>query len=129
MNRTRVMVYGSLKEGEINNDALTRHNGKLLGPVGITGPYRMYNWSWFPAVSTDPTWDQRTIHGEVWEIDEDGLAVLDIIEGHPHFFKREKVDTPYKRAWIYMMNPEYVDERKPVNESGVWLGEESYANV
>jgi gamma-glutamylcyclotransferase (GGCT)/AIG2-like uncharacterized protein YtfP len=43
------------------------------------------------------------IVGEVYEVDEDTLDALDALEGHPDWYCREKVETPWKKAWVYLM--------------------------
>jgi gamma-glutamylcyclotransferase (GGCT)/AIG2-like uncharacterized protein YtfP len=46
------------------------------------------------------------IQGELWEVDENTLNRLDMLEGHPNWYKREFVDVSVNRfkysAWMYI---------------------------
>ncbi len=105
-NRIRVFVYGTLKEGHGNHEYLLAGNPevKKLGRCYISGDYRMYSNGAFPMVTrgSDPA---RVTHivGEVYEVGEDTLDALDALEGHPDWYCREKVETPWKKAWVYLM--------------------------
>lgn len=115
----RVFVYGTLKMGHGNNCALGL--GKFLGRCYIEGEYRMLDLSWFPGVVRDSSRAATCrVWGEVYLVDEDTLDTLDCIEGHPHFYKREKVETPWKNAWCYFLPEEYLTEGHLTVTSGMW---------
>jgi gamma-glutamylcyclotransferase (GGCT)/AIG2-like uncharacterized protein YtfP len=105
-NRTRVFVYGTLKEGFGNYEYYLAGNPgvKKLGRCYIRGDYRMYTNGAFPMVveGSDPSGDLPIV-GEVFEIDENTLHSLDALEGHPDWYCRQKVETPWKKAWVYIM--------------------------
>jgi gamma-glutamylcyclotransferase (GGCT)/AIG2-like uncharacterized protein YtfP len=42
-------------------------------------------------VRTAPSYRNRRVHGEIWAISDNTLALLDQLEGHPHAYKREEV--------------------------------------
>lgn len=116
----RVMVYGSLKQGQTNCPALA--NAKFLGRCYIEGRYRMLSLGWFPAIvahNRDELAAAR-MYGEVYLVDEDTLYTLDCIEGHPSFYERRKVDTPFKKAWCYFLPAAELDREHEVVESGMW---------
>ena len=105
-DRIRVMVYGSLKQGFGNHDWFLAGNAevKFLGRCYTLGDYDMYDNGAFPIVTHGP--DERRqvpIVGEVYEIDPNTLDALDCLEGHPDWYHRVKVDTPWKKAWMYVM--------------------------
>jgi gamma-glutamylcyclotransferase (GGCT)/AIG2-like uncharacterized protein YtfP len=104
-NRIRVFVYGTLKEGHGNHDFYLAGNPAVekLGRCYITGNYRMYSNGAFPMVTCGSRNEPAHIVGEVYEVDEDTLDSLDALEGHPDWYCREKVETPFKKAWVYMM--------------------------
>ena len=104
-NRTRVFVYGTLKAGHGNHDYYLSGEGvKFLGRCYIRGDYAMYTNGAFPMVTKgDNLQADFPIVGEVFEIDEPTLHALDGLEGHPEWYCREKVETPWKKAWIYVM--------------------------
>lgn len=105
-NATRVFVYGTLKAGHGNHDYYLSGNdgASYLGRCYITGDYRMYTNGAFPMVvkGTDTDADLPIV-GEVYSVDEETLHALDALEGHPDWYCREKVNTPWKKAWIYVM--------------------------
>ena len=100
----RVFVYGTLKAGHPNHGPMEKQ--KFLGRALLRGKYRFVNCGWYPAVVKDPSGEERDIGGEVYEIEGDILNTLDMIEGHPHYYCREKVLTPYGKAWVYMLPAE-----------------------
>lgn len=63
------------------------------------------------------------IHGEVYEVDEETLWDLDALEGHPFWYRREKVpvvleDGREVEAWIYF----YPRPEGKLNPTGVFRG-------
>lgn len=109
----RVFVYGTLKEGRPNNDAL--RGADLLGRHILRGKYRMVNLGYYPGMvflpSTEP---DNQILGEVYRVSRDTLQVLDYIEGHPNYYARHKVTTPWKGAWCYFLPMAYKDKAEAV---------------
>lgn len=104
-NSTRVFVYGTLKAGHGNHEFYLSNDGvEYLGRCYIVGDYRMYTNGAFPMVVKGSSADaHRRIVGEVYSVDEDTLHGLDLLEGHPEWYRREKVETPFKKAWVYIM--------------------------
>ena len=99
----RVFVYGSLKNGHSNHGLL--HGKRMVCRDSVEGPFTMYSLGYFPGV-VDNGEDAplRTIYGEVYEVDDAGLASLDLLEGHPTFYMREKVTTNNGlRVWMYFL--------------------------
>jgi gamma-glutamylaminecyclotransferase len=130
----RVFVYGTLKEGYGNHRALA--GSKALGRAVIAGKYSLVDMGWYPGVldhSADSAFPERRIGGEVYEIDDDTLNTLDMIEGHPSFYCREKVRTPYGKAWAYLLPPRGREHHNKVettfwrqtDEEAAWLSADS----
>ena len=67
--------------------------------------YFLYHLGAFPAVTKG---GKDRIAGEVWEVDDAGLQELDWREGHPQFYKREKVSTTTGTAWMYFLTPDQI---------------------
>ena len=112
----RVFVYGSLKQGQVNNRVLA--DAELLGRCYLEGKYTMVDLGWYPAVI--PGGDtERRIFGEVYRISEDHLDALDMIEGHPTYYERHKINTPWKNAWCYFLPDDYLSAGSEI-ESGMW---------
>jgi gamma-glutamylcyclotransferase (GGCT)/AIG2-like uncharacterized protein YtfP len=109
----KVFVYGTLKKGYHNNHLLNGHEPKQAKAPGIN----LYKGPGFPFAKRGT----GTAIGEVYEIDEQTLKMLDRLEGHPAFYKREKTKVicggQYDEAWIYL----YPDANKyPKIEGGEW---------
>lgn len=129
----RVLVYGTLKHGHANHGLLEEAGAVFIGYDSVTGPYNMWDLGNIPAVMDSATGNRR-IRGELWALDPEGLAALDMLEGHPHLYQRRKMwtDIHTQRAWVYMLNAtnflhEQVTETKAclwrasAEESKFWL--------
>lgn len=103
----RVVVYGTLKADQPNEIVMQEAKGQFMGFDSITGPFRMVDLGGIPAVIDAPD-ETNTIFGQLYSVDGEGLATLDMLEGHPNFYCREKMwtDKMEKRAWIYLMKNE-----------------------
>lgn len=109
--KLRVFVYGTLKNGRTNHGAVS--GSKPLGRATIKGSFRFVSLGWFPGIVENEQCLEREIGGEVYEIDHDTLATLDMIEGHPSFYERRKVYTSLGcKAWCYFLPGDYVDRPK-----------------
>ncbi len=76
--KTRVFVYGTLKTGLGNHGWLRGH--AFLGRAVTEPLYRMFDLGGYPGmVAVDE--GGLPIEGEVWEVDERGLRLLDKLEG------------------------------------------------
>jgi gamma-glutamylaminecyclotransferase len=120
--KPRVFVYGTLKQGEANHRLITNGNGRFLGPATVVGNYAMRDLGWYPGVVRLGAGHSGTIHGEVYEVDNELLATLDILEGHPTYYQRSKVSTSheeYGNVWIYTLPEGYMRSGEPVH-SGNW---------
>ena len=72
-----IFVYGTLKRGGTLHHAM---RGQHFVADAHTAPaYRLYNLGWYPGLVESAT-DGRAIRGEVWEVDANGLVLLDEIE-------------------------------------------------
>lgn len=101
----KVFVYGTLKKGHGNHRLLRQ--SRYLGRCYVEGKWGMVNLGAFPAVVEAET--PTKIFGEVYLIDTKTLMSLDILEGYPTFYTRTKVDTPWKKAWMYHLNTQHRD--------------------
>jgi gamma-glutamylcyclotransferase (GGCT)/AIG2-like uncharacterized protein YtfP len=114
----RVFVYGTLKAGRYNHDLL--RDAELLGTHVLRGPIAMVDLAHYPCVVQSPEQLPETgaVLGEVYRIDEDTLAGLDLLEGHPSYFRRVQVETPWKKAWMYTLPASYLEHG--VMPQGIW---------
>jgi gamma-glutamylcyclotransferase (GGCT)/AIG2-like uncharacterized protein YtfP len=110
MRNIKVFVYGTLKRGHSNHRLLSRGNAEFLGRAYVEGGWRMLDLGAFPGVVRDGNQKDGRVFGEVFSCDIETLATLDLLEGHPSFYERQKVATPYGKAWMYYLNPKNTRE-------------------
>ncbi len=115
-NSTRVFVYGTLKKGHGNHGAL--EGAEFLGRCYLEGEYTLLDLGWYPGLVASGAEASR-VYGEVYRVDEPTLHTLDLIEGHPSFYERVKVKTPWKNTWVYLLPEDYIDNNDVV-ENGCW---------
>lgn len=98
-DRRYIFVYGTLKTGQIRNFVLD--NQRFVKKVKTRPLYGLYSNGDFPCLVDDG----KSIEGELWEVDENCLAKLDQIEGHPVLFKRGQIhladDNFYTEAYFW----------------------------
>jgi gamma-glutamylcyclotransferase (GGCT)/AIG2-like uncharacterized protein YtfP len=113
-----IFVYGTLKSDQWNNDYLegadfiTKHN--LMG-------YKLFT-NGIPFMVKTAIPDDR-VAGEIWEVNEDTLEMLDRLEGHPNWYTREPVtayDTTVVESYVYYG---YISPRleECAKENGVYV--------
>lgn len=118
----RVVVYGTLKTGRGNNRHFMK-SATLVGPVHLLGDYCMRDLTGFPAVHRCASLEEATpVKGELWEVTRAEMLELDRLEGHPDFYTRVVVDTPYGPSWMYIiLQPsDYVVRGDNRVASGLW---------
>ncbi len=113
-----VAVYGTLLEGERNahwgNGALSRRKASVRGVLYDTG----YS---FPALVPEDT--AGLVEAEVLEVDAKGLAKMDVLEGYPRLYRRDRVTATFEdggeaEVWVYVMNK--LPEHATVIANGSW---------
>jgi len=124
MKRTKVFVYGSLMRGLSNNGCLS--DARYLKAARTAYGFALHSLGAFPAAVRRE--GAGRVEGELYEVDEQTLARLDRLEGHPTF---------YRRQWIRLHDGEaaqayLVDDdsrasgqvaRSPLVPSGNWRDE------
>jgi gamma-glutamylaminecyclotransferase len=104
-----IFVYGTLKRGFGNNTLLAR--AKLLAPATTVQKFKMYSYGGFPAVFESNEDCTAHVAGEIYEVsDENTMANLDGLEGHPDWYRRTPVvveddDGNYCEAEMYVAQP------------------------
>lgn len=119
----RVLVYGTLKAGHANHTLLEQADAVFIGYDSITGPYQLFDLGAIPGVRDTDDGDEHTIRGELWAINPEGLASLDLLEGHPHLYQRRKLvsDVNDRRCWMYfLMADNFMHENAEPARYGLW---------
>lgn len=103
----KLFVYGSLKAGNYNHKYLERSN--FLGEYYIDKGYGLFK-NGLPYLIEHK--DGPGCYGELYEVDNFTLSDIDILEGHPNWYKRIlttvfNVETKQpEKAYVYIYQGE-----------------------
>ena len=106
-----LFVYGTLLNGQRNNGRL--EGGSFIGGGVTVKRYRMTAGTYRDTFYSVPyvNSQKRTHHvkGELYIVDDHLLRWVDRFEGHPRFYRRERIevrsdDGRIVKAWIYFNN-------------------------
>lgn len=112
-----VAVYGTLRRfGKLHGNL----DGYPMVESGVQNiPFTMVDCGWYPALI--PSEENNDIYLEMYEVDDAGLGLLDMVEGCPHLYTRESVELFGKPCFVY----QYADLERakdyPVITSGNFL--------
>ncbi|MEN8251541.1 MAG: gamma-glutamylcyclotransferase family protein [Bacteroidota bacterium] len=101
-----VFTYGTLKKGFDNHQYL--QDSDFIGSGRTKEKYALYDRGIPFVIRNNPI---SYIYGEVYSVNDDVLAILDQLEGHPDWYYREVVeivlngDNNSVNAWLYF-NPD-----------------------
>lgn len=84
--KTKIFVYGTLKKGFSNNYLLIGQ--KLIGNFVTEKKYRLVSLGSFPGLIDG----DKSIKGEVYEVSDECLSNLDILECVPKLYYRAFLD-------------------------------------
>jgi gamma-glutamylcyclotransferase (GGCT)/AIG2-like uncharacterized protein YtfP len=93
----QVFVYGTLKQNFRNHYWMIKASGKFIDKTICKG-FACINTPCFPYAIKK---EDAQIIGELYEVPQEKLRVLDQLEGYPDFYIRTIIDTPLGEAWIY----------------------------
>jgi gamma-glutamylaminecyclotransferase len=118
--RTLVFVYGTLLVGQPNHRYLK--GAQLLREARTLPQFLLYDLGPFPGLVRG---GEYAIVGEVHQVDEPTLAMLDRLEGHPRFYRRTSIVlADGTQVETYLLTPEQVAGR-PIIASGSWRARHS----
>ena len=94
-----VFVYGTLRKGQGNNSLLS--NSKFIDEV-VTEENLSLFVSGLPYMIKRE--GGRGVIGELYAVNEETLSALDRLEGHPTFYKRERIKLRdgVDEVWAYI---------------------------
>lgn len=116
MSTHLVFVYGSLKTGFHNHRLLIDHGAAPLGVATTDERYLLLRGMAFPFLINPDHLSKRharralgtllgNVSGELYRVDDDCLARLDLLESHPRFYRREVIGVnDGVKAWAYFLN-------------------------
>jgi gamma-glutamylcyclotransferase (GGCT)/AIG2-like uncharacterized protein YtfP len=115
VERHLVFVYGTLKRGHGNHHWLAE--AVFLGTTTLRGAV-LHDLGPFPMAIEG----EGTVWGEVYGVDEPGLARLDRLEGCPRLYRRcRRVLADGRKAWVYLGSWRQV-RNVPRVADGCWQG-------
>jgi len=87
----RLFVYGTLRQGGVNHRLI--FGSPHLGPATTAEPYVMVTQKSrsYPYIFKHPDLYAASVKGEMYEINEETLRRLDILEGHPDHYRRQEI--------------------------------------
>ncbi|KAK7013342.1 hypothetical protein SK128_018400 [Halocaridina rubra] len=114
MPKNLVFVYGTLKRNEPNHNWLTKEeNGqaKFIGIANMQEKYPLVIASRYniPYTLAAPGKGEN-IEGEIYDVDDQMLASLDILEDHPKYYERKVRKALLQETgeevecWIYLLH-------------------------
>ena len=97
-----VFVYGTLKQGCRNHHWM--RDTPCLGAARTVGCYALYLAQRIPFLFKGEA--RYPVQGELYRVDADQLAHLDVLERHPEWYTREQIavyapDGSQVQAWAY----------------------------
>ena len=112
----RLFVYGTLREGQMRSSVLSR--SKYLGQIKTKPQYTMISLVAFPGLIDN---GETAVVGDLYEVDKMTLTHTDMIEGHPNFYVRSKVELEDGTIAHAYFLPEDEYGMRPMIKSGDWL--------
>jgi gamma-glutamylaminecyclotransferase len=107
-----LFTYGSLQKGQSNHRILENMATKFVAFDSIQADLVPTGYP-FPAIKRG----SGLVTGEVYSVDDDGLAVLDRFEGDPHFYQRRTTTTNDNRQVNVYFGTGVIDSRpEPLSE-------------
>jgi gamma-glutamylaminecyclotransferase len=112
---TKIFTYGTLLSGEPNHRVL--RGSHCLGPALTPPRFTLVDLGAFPGMLAQGA---HAVEGELYDVDDDVLAALDRLEGHPSFYTRASIVLAgWRRAETYFF-PAARAAGRPVIDSGSW---------
>lgn len=115
-----VLVYGTLKEGHYNHYLLESANAKLVQKNVRLDNYEMRSFGSFPCIRSKK--DSFFI-GDVYEIDESGIKILDSLE-IPYGYVREivsvEINKEKKKCYVYSILDKKIFNALSIVKTGIW---------
>lgn len=118
MDTALLIVYGSLMTGLHNHKLLEVDGVTKISDISLKSNFKMVSLGSYPALIDSK--NKNPINGELYEIPVSLIPALDRLEGHPNFYKREKIETKHGEAYIYILKDMYYATSARVVKNGDW---------
>ncbi len=122
--KIKIFSYGTLMSSCSRNFIMKQLKGKKLLDTEIEG-FRLYANYDHPTIRKEKGY---SVKGELWEFGLSGdeiLRSLDLIEGYPDYYGREKITVGNECTWVYIMTDMAFEQQLRAKdivpiESGDW---------
>ncbi len=84
----KFFTYGTFRQRECRHDILQKFKPEFLKTTTTAPEYKLFNLGSFPGMIEN---GDKEVIGELYNISEGALSTLDMIEGHPAFFRRKEI--------------------------------------
>ena len=102
----KVFVYGTLMSGDYNHSVISAGNCKLLREAVTKREFTLYDLGGFPGMVKG---GNNSIVGELYEVCSATLRRMDILEGHPQFYRRNIIELQCgEKVQTYILDKGYI---------------------
>ena len=113
----KVFVYGTLMHGDYNHSLIREGNCKFIREAVTKRGFTLYDLGGFPGMIKG---GNSEVVGEVYEVCSTTVNRMDILEGHPQFYRRSIIELQSgEQVQTYILDDSYV-RGCPVIKSGSW---------
>lgn len=118
----KVFVYGTLMKSHYNHYYMKREGVKFLGK-GRAGGFALYDVTpYYPGAIKE---NGESVLGEVYEVPEECMEKIDLLEGNGRLYRREKISVVLENGkvedcWIYLWLHNVHPETKVPLEQQPW---------
>ena len=113
----KIFVYGTLMKGDYNHSIISNRNNKFLKNAVTKKGFTLYDLGGFPGMTKE---GNSSVVGEVYEVCNATVSRMDILEGHPQFYRRSTIELQCgEKVQTYILDDAYV-RGCPVIKSGSW---------
>jgi gamma-glutamylcyclotransferase (GGCT)/AIG2-like uncharacterized protein YtfP len=106
--RSLVFVYGTLMRGHANHRVLVEVGARRVGDALTAEPRTLVDLGPYPALlAPGAALPTCRVAGEIYDVDDAALEVLDAFEGCPDLYARERIVLEHEgaelEAWTYVL--------------------------
>ena len=113
---TRVFMYGILRRGESNHALLA--NARFVGEAHSAARFTLFALDGHPGMVAGGV---TAVVGEIYEVDALTLARLDLLEDHPFWYRRARIElADGAEVETYLLPAEFVEGRASI-PGGDWV--------
>jgi len=119
MNSQLIFIYGSLRRGCVGSMSARFPRAEFIAEANVLG--RLYDLGAYPGLQLGNS--DSTVSGEVYEIDDETLTLLDAFEASSNYRRAQceiRLGAEKKKCWTYEPDPSFYSLRKLIT-SGDWI--------